>query len=285
MKKILSTLVIGILLLLTSCADHETPDPIITQYRLVFLYGDDCTQIYTYDKNGLIGEWSYVDTKTDSNLCKSTYQYAEDGSFIVISSEEDRGGGQKWLFDETLYLNPDGTAKTASGTVVLDFVDELITDVKKNYVTEFQYDGAGRLIRIQIEEKTDGALESAKPLDWNVQLVWDDDKLMEYAENYASGRSIARRNFSYYDGLSVDYPIFMQTPMLRHYYTPLLYQGVLGYQSPCLVKSIGYTDNDVTYTDKFSYTFSTSSTSTRVEEAVKLVDDREIKYVVGWENK
>lgn len=282
MKKFLLALLLCVSFFVVSCDKNDEPAITAPQYRLIFLHSEDTMEIYSYYKNSLIKEWDYVETSTDETIAKAQYTYLEDGSMISISSEENKAL-DKWVFNENLYLNSDGTAKTAKGTVIIYNSNGSVI-MQKNYTADFQYNNLKQLTRIDIAEKRfdDYGQVEEKPLEWYILIKWDNQNMTECTNLYSSGRIFDEKKYTYYDGVSVTYSPIIQYPILRTYYTPLRYQGVLGRQSADLVKSIRWMDN---VTVNYSYDITTFPSHSIVYDYTETWSNKEIKYTVGWDNK
>ena len=156
--------------------------------------------------------------------------------------------------------------------------------MQKYYTSDFQYNNLNQLTRIDIVEKRfeDNGWVEEKPLEWYIQIKWENRNMTECSSYYASGRIYDEKKYTYYDGVSVTYAPIIQHPILRTYYTPLRYQGVLGRQSADLVKSVRFMD-DVTW--NYTFDITTFPSHSIVYDYTEDWSSREFKYTVGWENK
>ena len=186
------------------------------------------------------------------------------------------------MFEEVLSLNIGGTAKSAEGVVGLYRVEDNSLFMKKRFSVVFNYNVAKQLESIRIVEKriVDN-VDDPYPIKWNIDFAWSNNNLIEYKEytNPASPSKVCE--YTYYDGIGVDYAPIIQYPVLRTYYKPLHYQGRFGVETKGLVKKATV---DNIYTTDYSYNISTNSTKSIVEEySEKLPSGREIQYTIGWE--
>lgn len=252
------------------------------QIRLAFIESEEdhqAHQVFKYNKDGLISEWNYNFTSTNIT---SSFEYNEDGSVITISSEE-KSSLRMMFFNETLYLNPNGTACHAEGKVTLYESDY---PLMKNYTVDFQYDSSNRLILIKISEKrTDfTGREESYPLKWHVEIDWNGDNIEKYSEWYSTTSRLAYvAAYTYYDGDLPNYkPI--QEPILRFFYIPLQYQGVLGQQSKSLIKT--KTASNPPGSDRvkeYSYDFSVSPNDSKVDKYYEIFLGKETEFTMGWQ--
>lgn len=264
---------------MVSCSKDDDPTPPKTQYRISFIHSDETSQTFDYDSEGNIKKWQYLETQSSQIIADATYIYDTEGNSVKIDAEESHGD-QMWKFEEILYLNIDGTAKSAEGIAELYQVEDKSLLMRKRYSAVFNYNVTRQLESISIEEKR--IIENGDdpyPLKWNIDFVWSNGNLIESKEYSNPTSPLKAREYSYYDGVEADYaPV--QYPFLRAYYTPLQYQGRFGVQTKDLVKKCTV---DNTTTD-YSYNLSTSSTNSIVEGYLeKLPSGREIQYTIGWE--
>lgn len=279
--KYLSTLIVILSMAIVSCNKNDAPTPPSTQHRISFIYSDDTTQLFDYDSDGNITAWQKLETKSSQTIANASYVYDADGSSVKINADELRGD-QKWIFEEVLSLNVDGTVKSAEGVVGLYRVEDSGLLMKKRYTVVFNYNLAKQLESIRIVEKhIADYVDDPYPIEWNIDLAWSNNKVTGYKEYSNPAAPIKICEYTYYDGIGVDYAPIVQYPVLRDYYTPLHYQGRFGVKSSGLVKKITV---DNIYTTDFSYNISTNSTKSIVEEySEKLPGGREIQYTIGWE--
>ena len=213
----------------------------------------------------------------------STFEYREQSNAIEIKSEETFTEKEVWSFDETLYLNPDGTADRAVGTVVLNFGGSRMT---KNYTVDFQYNSSQKLVKLNTAERiVNDYGQEGSPLEWCAELEWVGNNLVKYTEFSNPDYPMVRKNYEYFGGLTADYLPIVQGCILRRYYLPLQYQGVLGMNSVGMVKRMEVVSNNGDVTTDFSYKISSSIYSSFVEEYTKSRNGRESVYTVGWESK
>lgn len=279
--KYLSTLIAILSMVVVSCNNNDEPTPASTQYRISFIHSDELTQTFDYNSEGNIKEWHCLETPSSKTIANASYDYDINGSSVIINAEE-LHGDQKWIFEEILSLNIDGTAKSAEGVVGMYRVEDNSLFMKKRYSVVFNYNVAKQLESIRIVEKRiiDNG-DDTHPLKWNIDFVWNNNNLIEYKEytNPASPSKVCE--YTYYDGIGVDYAPIIQYPVLRAYYTPLHYQGRFGVEPKGLVKNATV---DNIYTTDYSYNISTSSTKSIVDDYFeKLPSGREIEYTIGWE--
>lgn len=270
------------LLLLASCGSSEEPVS-IRKLRPSFIYSDNYCQVFDYDSEGRVAEWEVrysQDDSGDRGVC--TYAYSDD-DVIVIESDETRGS-HRWLFSERLSLGPDGTADCATGNVRIYEGPDMI--MQKNYTTEFTYSPDKELVGLTIAEKrTDGAgWEEPNALTWYIDLEWADGNLIKHTEYTNREHPTVTYTYSYYGGETVHYKPILQWPVLRLFYTPLIYQGRLGHQSVRLLKEATLTDRFTEYSESYAYSLSVSSIQSDVNEYTRTTNSSETKYVVGWDN-
>lgn len=268
-------------LLLSSCNNNDEPTPASTQYRISFIYSDELTQIFDYNSEGNIKGWEYLETPSSKTIAGASYDYDINGSSVMINAEE-LHGDQKWIFEEILSLNIDGTAKSAEGVVGMYHVEDNSLFMKKRYSVVFNYNIAKQLESIQIVEKRiiDNG-DDPYPLKWNIDFVWNNNNMTECREYINPTSPLKVYEYTYYDGVGADYAPITQYPVLRAYYTPLRYQGRFGVLTKGLVKNATIDNN---YTTDYSYNLSTNSINSIVEGyAEKLPSGGETQYTIGWE--
>ena len=279
--KYLSTLIVIFSMAIVSCNKNDDPIPPATQYRISFIYSDETTQTFDYDSEGNIIEWLFIESESSQKIADASYKYEADGSSINIAAEE-LHGDQKWIFEEMLYMNSDGTAKSAEGIVGLYRVEYNCLFMKKRYSVSFNYNGAKQLASIGIVEKriTDNG-DDPYPLKNNIDFTWSNNNLIDSMEylNPTSPSKVCK--YTYYDGLGVNNAPIIQYPFLRAYYKPLQYQGRFGAQPKGLVKKATIDNN---YSTDYSYNLSTNSTNSMLESYFeKLPSGKEAQYTIGWE--
>lgn len=279
--KYLSALIAILSMVLVSCNNNDEPTPVSIQYRISFIYSDELTQTFDYNSEGNVKGWHCLETPTSKTIADASYEYDINESSVTINAEELQGD-QKWIFEEILSLNIDGTAKSAEGVAGMYRVEDNSLLMKKRYSVVFNYNVAQQLESINIVEKriTDNG-EDPYPLKWNVDFVWENNNMTECIEYVNPTSPMKVYEYTYYGGIGVDYAPITQYPALRTYYTPLRYQGRFGVQTKSLVKTATIDNN---YTTDYSYNISTSSTKSIVEEYFeKLPNGRETQYTIGWE--
>jgi hypothetical protein len=274
---------IGILVLpIVSCTGNE--DPITpSQYRISWIYSDYSYQLFEYNTSGRISEWKYGDS-TEEPFCQSKYQYIKDEGAIVITSEEKRGT-DIWYFNEKLYLNQNGTGSHATGNVAIMKDGEWLM-MTKNYKADFQYNTSSQLTKVTIVEKrtNDTGWEEPNGLEWFIELDWKENNLVKLVEYSNPTHPSLTKTFTYFDGVTAHYIPNVHSSILRYYYLPLQYQGVFGAQSIGLIKDAFITSEYLNYSSVFSYDISSSIYSPTVEKYSEFINDREIKYTIGWES-
>lgn len=282
MKKYLTGIALTASLIFVSCDKSDEPTASF-HFNPVFIHSDDYTESFDYNNDGEIKEWNYLDSKTSTPVAKANYEFPNTENLIKISSMELRGD-QKWEFDEHLFLNSDGTAKSAEGTVSIFYRsgEGMNLLMKKRYTVNFEYNASRQLELIQIAEKRfDDYSEESQALKWNAALKWEGNNLIEYKEYANQSYPMILKEYSYYDGVEVDYAPIVQYPVLRSFYSPLLYRGVFGKLSKGLVKT---TILDNNYRTEYTYNVSTTTQYSIVEEYSRISPaGEETKHVVGWE--
>lgn len=280
MKSVYFVLLLALAVLIWSCGSNEEPvSP--PQYRISWIYADEAYHIFEYDVAGRIVKWDYNGSPNMS--VASTFEYREQTNTIEIKSEETLTEKDVWSFDETLYLNPDGTADHVVGTVVLNFDGSRMI---KNYTVDFQYNSSRQLVKLNAAERVVNDYgQEGSPLEWSAGLEWDGNNLVKYTEFSNPAIPMITKNYEYFGGQTVDYLPIVQGCILRRYYLPLQYQGVLGMNSVGLVKRMEVMSNNGDITTDFSYKMSASIYSSRVEEYTESRNGRESVYTVGWESK
>lgn len=271
--------------MLASCDDKDEPvNP--PQYRISWIYFDHSYQDFEYDSKGRISKFEYHESDPDWIVSYiSSYSYPDNDNVISITSEE-QFGTDIWSYDEKLYLNQDGTASHATGTAILsnDDGEKLMI---KNYTMEFRYNSSGQLIKVNTTERrtNDTGWEESTPLEWSAELEWHDNNLVKYSEYSNPAYPTLTKTFSYFGGETAHYLPIVQGPVMRRYYLPLQYHGVLGKQSVGMVKTMEISSNQSQQTIDFSYDMSASIYNSRVEGYTELRNGKETKYTIGWEEK
>lgn len=281
MKRFHLAISIAIAMLTVSCHEKEDVPSLSKQYHIKWITSDNSAQIFEYDNSELLSQWELHEDQ--SVIYKSSYTYPSDGDKrIAIVAEERRSGNDVWLFNEDLYLNPDGTAIRAVGTAVLK---SGTGQMMKNYTVDFHYNTSKQLTKVDIaERRTDGAgWEEPNSLKWSADLEWNDGNLSKYTEYSSPGHPMIAISYTYFGGASVDYMPIVQRPILRSYYLPLQYSGVFGKMSTDMVKTCETTSNGLQRTSTFSYHIGTSIKYSMIEAYNQLQDGKELEYEVIWE--
>ena len=291
---------LALTVLICSCDEKKEPVSPSKSYRISHIECEknNYRQTFEYNENGLVT--SLVVSQDESwgkSRIEATYEYSDDNSVIKISAEERTVEITRRVFSETLYLNANGTAKRAEGSFI-KFIkyDSDYEIIRKNYTVEFQYDSFDQLTDISISEKRTDVTgwEEDKSLDWKVALVWDEGNIKEYSEYYTSPKRtlMTKRTYSYYGGLSIEYMPINHGPILRYFYLPLQYQGMLGKRSESPVKRetiyfIRSGNETGGYNLDYSYDLSNSIHDTRVEAFSKVssLTGEELNYKVCWESE
>ena len=279
--KYLNALIAILSMVIVSCNNNDEPTPVSTQYRMSFIHSDELTQTFDYNSEGNIKEWHCLESPSSKTIADASYDYDINGSSIMINAKELRED-QKWIFEEILSLNIDGTAKSAEGVVGMYRVVDNSLFMKKRYSVAFKYNAAKQLESIRIVEKRIiDNFDDPNPLKWNIDFVWNNNNMTECREYVNPTSPLNVYEYSYYDGVGADYAPITQYPILRAYYTPLRYQGRFGVQTKGLIKNATIDNNYTTY---YSYNLSTNSINSIVEGYVeKLPSGRETQYTIGWE--
>ena len=281
MKLLHIATMLGLAALTCSCDGNDEPVVNPPQYRISWIYSDAAYQVFEYDNAGRIAEWNF---KGGANMSvESTFDYQEDSKSIKIKSEEKLTDKDVWTFDEILYLNPDGTASRAEGTVILSTDGSRMT---KNYTADFKYNSSRQLTKINTSEAVVNDYgQTDKPLDWAVELDWKDNNLVKYTEYSNPDYPMTIREYEYFGGQTADFLPIVQGCIFRRYYLPLQYQGVLGTNSVSMVKTMEVVSNNSDITTDYSYKMSSSIYSSFVEEYTELRNGCESVYTVGWDSK
>lgn len=287
MKKLINIPIFTFLLVMSACDKKEEPELSPTPLKISFIAPSDDNQetgyceVFNYTNDNLISSWEYKDENNDIAI-RSSYEYRDDT--ILIACNEIK---RNWHYEERLYLNPNGTANRAEGRArVYDSIDPSHVVLIKNYIVNFKYNSLNQLTDISISEKraNDNGWEESNSLDWSVKLTWDNNNLKNYSEFHNSSSPYIDVTYSYYDGTSINYMPILNRPILRSYYLPLQYQGVLGKQSEDLIKSYTVSQpQSFDYIKYFSYDLSLSVRNSMVENYYEKCNGKEIKYVVGWD--
>lgn len=265
-----------------SCDDKDEPvNP--PQYRISWIYFDHSYHDFEYDSKGRISKFEYHESDPDWIVSYiSSYSYPDNDNVISIASEE-QFGTDIWSYDEKLYLNQDGTASHAIGIATLRNNDGLM--ITKNYTIDFLYNSSQQLIKVNTAEKRtkDTGWEEPTALEWCAELEWTDDNLVRYSEYSNPKHPTLTKTFTYFTGETAHYLPIVQGPVMRRYYLPLQYQGVLGKQSASMVKTMEITSDQREQMVDFSYDISASVYNSWVEGYTELRNGKETKYTIGWE--
>lgn len=283
MKHLHYALSLALALTMLSCGG-DRPDVTPPQYRISWLHSDDTTQIFEYNASGQISEWKYMDN-TDRAYAsvKSTFSYPAEGNAIDIVSEEISETGT-WRFNERLHLDQNGTADRAEGTAILENKNGKRI-LEKNYTVDFHYNSTRRLIRIDVAETLTGSIGN-NTMELSVDLEWTDNNITKYSEYTNPAYPMTTRNYSYFGGQTVHYMPIMEGPILRRFYLPLQYQGVLGNRSVSMLKSKEITSNGTKLPKiEYSYDIATTTYYSIVQRYSEFQDGKENKYTVGWDTK
>lgn len=272
---------LGLAALTCSCDGNDEPVVNPPQYRISWIYSDAAYQVFEYDNAARIAEWNF---KGAANMSvESTFDYQEDSNSIKIKSEEKLIDKDVWTFDEILYLNTDGTASRAEGTVILSTDGSRMT---KNYTADFKYNSSRQLTKINTSEAVVNDYgQMGKPLDWAVELDWKDNNLVKYTEYSNPDYPMTIREYEYFGGQTADYLPVVQGCIFRRFYLPLQYQGVLGANSVGMVKKMETYQAGGNFATEFSYKISASVYNSTVEEYTQSRNGREIVYTLAWESK
>ena len=298
MKNISCICLLALPFMVCSCDKGKEPVSVFHKnYRISHIEckKNNYSQTFEYNEKGLISRWEECfDDPWGKSGIESTYEYNDDNSVIKISSDEQIWATERRVFSETMYLNDNGTARRAEGNVVIYSTDSFY-ELRKHYTVEFQYDSLNQLTYISIAEKrtdSDG-WEEQRSLDWCAELEWTEGNLTNYSEYYTSPkrRLMAKRTYEYYGGNSIEHMPIIDEPILRYFYLPLQYQGMLGKRSAWLVKretiyELDFNGNEKSsYSLDYSYDLSTTLHDSWVESysSIRSYDGEELKYNVNWE--
>lgn len=270
--------------LMTLSCNSKNEEPVIApRYHISWIYTDESYQVFEYDTSGRISEWVYKETTpgaTDSY--RSLYSYSDEDNTIAVVSEE-KSGTDTWNFDERMYLDQYGTASHAAGTAILRKDDIIL--MRKSYAVEFRYNTSHRLTGAEITEKTidSNGLEKNGSMTWTAELTWDDCNLVRYAEYTDPEHPMITKDYAYFGGNTVHYMPIVQGPVVRRYYMPLQYQGILGHLSAGMVKEMTISSQSLHMTTAFSYDIAASIHDSKVEGFSEIRGDKELRYTVGWD--
>lgn len=277
---------LSVIILMTAVSCDKKEDPVPTlQYYLSWVHSDNNTELFEYNSSGEVSAWDYSESTTS---IKTTYEYGEGGGAITIKSDEIYNTENR-VFREKLYLNQDGTANRAEGTLEIIFTDNgehLL--MMKNYTADFHYSSTRHLEKINVVEKrTDySGWEEPNGLEWVVELDWKDGYLLSYTEYSNPTRPMVTRTYSYLKEPAVEYAPIVQGPLLRHYYTALQYQGVFGKQSLGLVKEALTAFQTGEQIERiFTYDVAISTSNSWVEGYTQMSGGEEVEYVLAWEKR
>lgn len=261
--------------IIASCTNSKN-EPINPQeYRISSITSDDTHELFNYNTSEQISNWEYKEEGASFN---ASYSYIEEENAIEIASEEKFADTR--IFNEKLYLNQNGLADHAKGTVVIKSSNG--EQMMKNYTVDFHYNSSCQLSEVNIAEKTtnETGWEASKALEWTAELEWDDNNLIQYREYTNPEHPMIEKEYNYFGLQQVKYMPIVQGCIIRTYYLPLQYQGILGKQSESLVKNM-----TVHSTTHFSYDIGTTIYTSNVERYTEIRNDKETIYTVKWEPK
>lgn len=261
--------------IIASCTNSKN-EPINPQeYRISSITSDDTHELFNYNTSGQISKWEYKEPKASF---KASYSYIEEENAIAIASEEKDGGTR--IFDEKLYLNEKGNAVHAKGTAMIKLGNG--EQMIKNYTVDFLYNSSCQLTKVNIVEMStnETGMEASNALEWTAELEWADNNLIQYEEYSNPEHPMIMKEYNYFGPLKVLYMPIVQGCIVRSYYLPLQYQGILGKQSESLVKNM-----TVHSTTHFSYDIGTTIYTSNVERYTEIRNDKETIYTVKWEPK
>lgn len=231
-----------------------------------------------------MSEWeNSVSTHGSSLFYTSSYRYDDEHNLIKIISDETIVN-ETWHFEEDLYLNQNGSADHAIGSLV---VDGNMYRLMKNYTVDFHYNQSQQLTKMDIAEKrtNETGWEEPNALRWTAELEWTDGNLTKYSEYTNPDYPMISRSYTYYGGEIVDYQPILEGTTLRYYYVPLQYQGILGQPSEGLVKNQEIRNASSRSEYQYSYNLSTSLHDSRIEGYYESHNDKESKFTVIWVTK
>lgn len=287
MKKYRATLAIALILMTAVSCDKKEEPMNALQYRLSWIYSEDSVELFEYNSDGRVSSWeyNYGSGTVRATAIKSTYEYEDDGKAIFIKSDENYGHECR-VFRETLYLNQDGTAVRAEGTVAIYNDNGELLIMMKNYTADFHYSSTRHLEKMNVVEKrTDGSgWEEPNGLEWVAELDWDEGNLQSFVSYSNPSRPFVTKRYSYLKGPGAKYAPVVEGSVLRNYYTALQYQGVFGHQSLGLVSEVKSTYQLGEQVDtKYTYDVAYSSSDSWVEGCTKISGSKEIEYVFAWD--
>ncbi len=244
----------------------------------------DLLQIYDYNSLGQLTEWRYqISAPGESVRYNTSYNYSEEGDLIKIVSDETVNDETRH-FEEELHLNENGTASHATGKVII----EGQLSMMKNYTVEFNYNSSRQLTKVDISEKRTNSTgwEEPYPLNWSAELEWNGKNLSKYSEYSNPAKPMITKSYSYYgDSKIVDYQPILQGPIVRAYYLPLQYMGILGKQSAALLKRMEISHNQSQpVVTSFSYDMETTINNSMVIDYTVHQNDRTTEYYIAWDN-
>ena len=261
--------------LFASCNSSKNEPINPEEYLISSITSDDTHELFDYDASGQISKWEY---KEQEYSYKASYSYIKEENAIEIASEEKIADTR--IFNEKLYLNQNGIADHAEGTVVIKFSNG--EQMMKNYTVDFHYNSSCQLAEVNIAEKStdETGWEASKALEWTAELEWADNNLILYREYTNPRHPTIEKEYNYFGLQQVKYMPIVQGCIVRSYYLPLQYQGILGKQSESLVKNM-----TIHSTTHFSYDIRTTTYTSNVERYTEIRNGKEITYTIKWEPK
>lgn len=282
MKKFQPVLLIVVLVSAAACTGGEDEPAKVARFRLSWIHSEDFTEVFEYNTEGRVSGWS-VTTAPGSSAYKATFAYDSDEKKIAVVAEEDLVTERR-LFSENMIVDDNGLAVSSSGTFTLRNGERV--EMTKNYTMTFHYNTSRQLVRVDVSEwRVDGnGQPEATSLDWTAALEWTGNNMTEYREYTNPEYPLVSKAYSYFDNISFHYSPIVQKAMLRSYYLPLQYQGVLGRLSDNPVRSmVSTTRGQSSVPETFTYKVSASSVNSFVEEYTRQRDGRSTVFTVGWD--
>ncbi len=296
MKKFLFLAVVVSMLTAACSKEKDTPIYSPTDYRIAEIRSDNSLQTFSYDNDGRITRWQYSDGQPGNDrTITASFEYDTANRFITISSQEtitylnsshEPVSATVRAFEEKLYLNEEGTALRAEGTFTETNPASSTVEMMKNYTADFNYDSTDHLTSISISEKTTDTTgwESENSLNWTADLEWADGELTKYTEYINPSRPFITRTYTYYGGDSATYRPVAFMYILRSFYLPLQYQGVLGKNSESLIRKVEIDQSSYGHhTVSYSYDVSVSTHDSFVEKYYENWNGSETVYAISWE--
>lgn len=257
MKNLFHSFCISALAMLASCSGNDSPEyPVYMQpSAITVIDGHGDTQTFDYDKYGRIVAWSLKSDESDNaTTCIARYSYSNDIS-IHITSEEICNENKR-CYEETIQLVK-GRASESNGTFI-SYING-ITELRKTYHLEFEYDPANHLTIVKHTEVVGIGdeikdTEWNKPWTWENYLIWEDGNLREF-EDY-QGNSKPMQTIRYdYSMYAAEYPVVIPLIINNAHHSPLFMQGVFGLNSVNLLKTESVSDNNGNIYLSHNYTY------------------------------